>query len=183
MRLPGASCPATQSASRLAKVPLGGQVAQKLRPAEHCGDLADGLDLHLRAGPAAVAGVVVGIDGHGQRIGCARHRMRRLEHLPGIERMKVGVVVAQPVGDFFQNLRHRMPDRPRIRRRAGQRTAPPAARWRGTSRPGTGSCRHGNPLAVTQPEYDIKTFQFNKFAELQMEKNGTRNAKNFSHIF
>ena len=97
MRLPGASCPATQSASRLAKVPLEVRWPRILGPAEHGGDLADGLDLHLRAGPAAVAGVVVGIDGHGQRIGGARHRMRRLEHLPGIERMEVGVVVA-PAG-------------------------------------------------------------------------------------
>ena len=71
-------------------------MAKELRPAEHPGDLGDRLDLHLRAGPAAVARVVVGIDGHGQRVGGARHRMRRLEHLAGIERMEVGVVVAQP---------------------------------------------------------------------------------------
>ena len=80
-----------------------GQVAQKLGPAEEASDRLDGLDLHLRAGPAAVAGVVVGIDGHGQRIGGPRHRMRRLEHLPGIKGVEVGVVVAQPAGHIRQN--------------------------------------------------------------------------------
>ena len=33
--------------------------------------------------------------------------MRRLEHLPCIKRMKIGVVVAQPAGHTLQNPRHR----------------------------------------------------------------------------
>ena len=94
----------------------GGQVAQEFRPAEDSGDPPDGLNLHLRAGPATVARVVVGIDLHGQRIGGPRHRMRRLEHLPGIERMEVGVVVTQPARRGLQNPRHRRRDRPRTRK-------------------------------------------------------------------
>ena len=82
-------------------------MAQELRPAEHAGDLGNGLNLHLGAGAAAIAGVVIGVDRHGQRIGGARHRMRRLEHLPGIERVEVGVVVAQPVRGHFENAGHR----------------------------------------------------------------------------
>ena len=83
----------------------GGQMAQKFCPTEDGGDLPDGLNLHLRAGPASVAGVVVGIDRHGQRIGGPRHRMRRLEHLSGIERMKVGIVVAEAAGYLIENRR------------------------------------------------------------------------------
>ena len=77
----------------------GSQVAEegRLLPAKHRRYVGYGFNLHLRAGPAAVARVVVGIDGHGQRIGRPRHRMRRLEHLPGIEGMEIGIVVAQPV--------------------------------------------------------------------------------------
>jgi hypothetical protein len=77
-------------------------MAKKILPAEDCRDFADSLNLHLRAGPAAIARVVVGVDRHGQRIGGPRQWMGRLEHLPGIERMKIGVVVAQASRDVFQ---------------------------------------------------------------------------------
>ena len=83
------------------------QMAEKIRPAEDRGDFADSLNLHLRAGPATVASVVVGVDRHGQRVSSPRQRMGRLEHLPGIERVKEGVVVAQPERDLFQNRCHR----------------------------------------------------------------------------
>ena len=44
-----------------------GEVAQVLViPAEHGGDFADRFDLHLGAGAAAVAGMVVGVDEHGE---------------------------------------------------------------------------------------------------------------------
>ena len=79
------------------------QMAQEFSPSEHPGNRADSLDLHLRAGPAAVARMVVRVDRHGQRIGRARHRVRRLEHLPGIQGMKIRVVVAQPARRLGQN--------------------------------------------------------------------------------
>ena len=104
--LAGRELPGHPQRFKVGQGAAGGEVAQKLRPAEHAGDLGHRLDLHLRAGAAAVAGVVVGIDLHGQRIGGARHRMRRLEHLPGIERMEVGIVVAQAARSFRQHPRH-----------------------------------------------------------------------------
>ena len=78
-------------------------MAQEFRPAEDSGNLAHSLDLHLRAGPASIARMVVRVDGHGQRIGGTRQRMGRLEHLPGIKRMKIGIVVAQPARHIRQN--------------------------------------------------------------------------------
>src|ERR1017187_9018624 len=72
-------------------------------PAEHVGDFGDGLNFHLRTGSAAIAGVIIGIDGHRQRVGRPRERMRGLEHLSGIERMEVRVVVAQTMSGFIQN--------------------------------------------------------------------------------
>ena len=169
-RLPGASCPATHSASRLAIVPLDvrwprNSVQPNIRAISR-----DGLNLHLRAGPAAVARVVVGIDRHGQRIGCPRHRMRRLEHLPGIERMKVGIVVAQPVRDLVQHPGHR---RRASARRLSQRPAAPAnsACKRSVardSRPGTGSCGHGDFLTVTQPQHAAISLIFQQVSEVEM---------------
>ncbi len=67
----------------------------------------NGLNLHLRAGPASVPRMVVRIHRHGQRIGRPRHWMRRLEHLSGIEGMEIRVVVAQPVRRRLQNLGNR----------------------------------------------------------------------------
>ena len=97
-RLPGAICPAIQSASRLAMVPLEVRCPEVTRrgPAEHGGDLRDGLHLHLRAGAAAIPGMIVRVDSHGQRVSGAGNGMRRLEHLPGIQRVEIGIVVAQP---------------------------------------------------------------------------------------
>ncbi len=103
VRLPGADDAAARSTLighperfEVGDGAAGSQMAQKLRPAEHGGDGAHGFNLHLRTGPAAVARMVVGVDGHGQRISRPCHRMRRLEHLPGIERMEVRVVIAEP---------------------------------------------------------------------------------------
>ena len=76
----------------------GGEVAQKIaRPAKHAGDFGDGLNLHLGAGAAAVARMIVRVHRHGQRIGCPRHRMRRLQHLSRVKRVEIGIVVPQPV--------------------------------------------------------------------------------------
>ena len=86
--------------------PARSQVAQRFCPAKHARDSRNRLDLHLRAGSSAVAGVVVRVDRHRQRIGGARHRVRRLQHLPRIEGMEIGVVVAQPVGRLFREPLH-----------------------------------------------------------------------------
>ena len=59
------------------------------------GDPGHGLLLHRRGGPAAVEGVVVRVEEHRQRVGEPGDRMRRLEHLPDIERMMIRVVVLQ----------------------------------------------------------------------------------------
>jgi hypothetical protein len=50
--------------------------------------------------------------------------MRRLEHLPGVERMEVGVVVAQAVGLFQNPGQCRFGRRFRIRLKAGSRQTP-----------------------------------------------------------
>jgi len=68
----------------------------------------NGLDLHLGAGAAAIAGMVVGIDDHGQCIGGSGHGMRRLEHLPGIKGMEIGVIVGETVGGCGQNAGDRL---------------------------------------------------------------------------
>ncbi len=80
-----------------------GEVAEMLGPVEHLRQSGDGLDLHGGTGAATVESVVVGIDRHGQRIGCAGERMRGLEHLSGIERMSVGVVVVELDRDFVED--------------------------------------------------------------------------------
>ena len=84
----------------------GGEVTEVFCPTEHAGDLGDSFDLHFRAGAPAITGVVVGVNRHGQRIGGARHGMRRLEHLPSIQRVEIGVVVAEPPGNGFEDARH-----------------------------------------------------------------------------
>ena len=72
-------------------------------PAEHRGDLGDGFLLHGGTGAAAVERVVVGVDPHRERVRGARDRVRRLQHLAGVERMEVGIVVAKTFGGFSQN--------------------------------------------------------------------------------
>src|SRR6185312_10095664 len=73
--------------------PSAGEMAEMFRPMEHLCEGSDSLNLHGGAGAAAVEGVVVGIDGHRQRVGGAGKGMRWFEHLSGVERMGVGIVV------------------------------------------------------------------------------------------
>jgi hypothetical protein len=49
--------------------------------------------------------VVVGIDPLGQRVRGSRDGVRRLQHLPGVERVEVGVVVVQPAGNLVEHAR------------------------------------------------------------------------------
>ncbi len=81
------------------------QMAEMFAPADHGGDPRHGLALHQRAGAAAVHRVIVRVDELRQRVGEAGDRVRRLQHLSGIERMLIGVVVPHP-------LRRRHQDRP-----------------------------------------------------------------------
>jgi len=85
----------------------GGEVAEVfMAPPEHVGDLGDGFHLHFGACTAAVAGVVVGIEGHGQRVGGAGDGVRRLEHLAGVEGVEIGVVVTEAAGGFIEHGAH-----------------------------------------------------------------------------
>ncbi len=53
----------------------------------------------------AVERVVVRVEPHGERVREPRHRVRRLEHLAGVERMEVRVVVLEPRRDLLENAR------------------------------------------------------------------------------
>ncbi len=70
------------------------------------GDCANRFYFHARAGAAAVERVVVGVDHHGERISGACQGMGRLEHLPGVQRMKVGVVVRHSLGHLGHHRGH-----------------------------------------------------------------------------
>ena len=48
----------------------------------------------------------MGLIDHGERIGSAGQWMGRLEHLPGVKRMKVGVVVRHSLGHLAQHRGH-----------------------------------------------------------------------------
>ncbi len=83
------------------------EVAEEGRrlPAEHPGDLGDRLLLHARALAASVERVVVGVQPHREGVGEPRGRVRRLEHLAGVERVEVRIVVLEPIGDLFEQAR------------------------------------------------------------------------------
>src|SRR5262249_39970295 len=66
-----------------------GKMPQMFAPTKHCGDLRYGFLLHGRRSAPPIKRVIVGIDPLRQSVGQPRYRMRRLKHLPGIERMKV----------------------------------------------------------------------------------------------
>jgi len=77
-------------------------------PPHHARDLRDGLLFHRRAGSSTVERMVVGVDPLGQRVGQARYRVGRLHHLTGVQRMEVGVVVLQALGDLGEDLGDRL---------------------------------------------------------------------------
>src|ERR1700744_630419 len=83
-----------------------GQVAKMGGPAKHVGQCTDSFDFKMRTGTSAVEGMVVGIEPHRHRISCARDGVRWLEHLSGVKRMEIGVVVGHPVGDLGQYCGH-----------------------------------------------------------------------------
>src|SRR4029077_7477593 len=75
-----------------------GKMTQMFVPTKHCGDLRYGFLLHGRRSASPIKRVIVGIDPLRQSVGKPRYRMWRLKHLPGIERMKVGEIIVQPLG-------------------------------------------------------------------------------------
>src|SRR6267378_8697354 len=80
------------------------EMAEEIVPTEHRGDFGDCFFLHRGSSAAAVQGVIVGVDPHGERVSEASDGMRRLEHLAGVEGMKIGVVVLQALGGGLQDL-------------------------------------------------------------------------------
>src|SRR6267154_6148174 len=66
------------------------EMAEEIVPAEHRPDFSDCFFLHRGCRAAAVQGVIVGIDSHGECVGEASDGMRRLEDLPCVEGMKIG---------------------------------------------------------------------------------------------
>ena len=73
-------------------------MAEEILPPEHRRDFPDRFFLHRRSGAPAVESVIIRIDPHRERIGQACYRMWRLEHLPGVERVEVGIVVLEAIG-------------------------------------------------------------------------------------
>ena len=80
--------------------PARGQVAEAGGgQAEHDAQLVDHLDLEPARPRPAVERVVVGVDEHRRQVAGHRHRVRRLEHLPGVARVEEGVVVGHPLAE------------------------------------------------------------------------------------
>ena len=80
-----------------------GQMAQMCLPSKHSGNLGNRLLLHDGTGPAAIEGMVVRIQVHGQRVSQPRQGMGRLEHLAQIKWMMVGVVFVETEGGFVED--------------------------------------------------------------------------------
>ena len=81
-----------------------GQVAQWGAPAKHLTQFGDALLLHGRAGAAAVQCMIVRVDPKRQRVCDSGNRVRRLEHLPCVLRMVVGVVILHTHGYFLEDI-------------------------------------------------------------------------------
>ena len=84
------------------------EMAERRLPAEHPAEFADAFLFHRRAGAAAVEGVVVGVDPQRQGVGDPRNGMRWLEHLPGVKRVVIGIVVLHTDADLLQHIGHRV---------------------------------------------------------------------------
>ena len=91
-------------------------------PAEQGSNLRHRLFFHLRAGAPAIQGVVVGVDPQREHISSARHRVRRFEHLPGVQRVEVGIIILHALGGFQQHGFHAfgVDQRRFVRRQVGE---------------------------------------------------------------
>jgi hypothetical protein len=91
-------------------------VPEVLLVAEHFGEPAHDLLLHLRGRRTTVKGVVVGVELHRGEVPDQCHGVRRLQHLPGVGRVAERVVVPKPLSElgerleqvFVVHLKHRM---------------------------------------------------------------------------
>ena len=109
------------------------QMAQMRFPTEEACDRGNRFPLHRGARAAAVEGVIVGIDPHREGIGEPGDGVRGLQHLTGVERMKVGVVVLQATGDLQEHFLRRRAFRRRRGRRQKRETRLEAVERRGQS--------------------------------------------------
>ena len=80
---------------------------ERLAVAEHRGDRRDRLALHLGGRRPAVERVVVRVQQHRRGVGRPGQRMRRLEHLPDVVRLAVGVGVGEALGERGERRRLR----------------------------------------------------------------------------
>jgi hypothetical protein len=104
MRRPGLSSRATNSASRLAIVPLEVRWPRCAGSPNIAASWATDLLLHLARWPAAVERVVVRVDQHRGQVAGHRDRVRRLEHLAGVVRVEVRVVPGpQAIGELGEH--------------------------------------------------------------------------------
>ena len=78
-------------------------MAQILGPTEHCGKFRNGFLFHCRRSATAIERVIVRVDPLRQRVSQPCYRMWRLEHLPGVERMKIGEIVVKALGRFREH--------------------------------------------------------------------------------
>jgi len=78
-------------------------MAEVLGPVEHLREGCDRFDLHRGTCATAVERVIVGVDRHGQSVGSASDGMWRLQHLAGVERVSVGIVVLEAFGNLMED--------------------------------------------------------------------------------
>ncbi len=87
------------------------QMPQVGCPAEHLCDFANALLLHFGAGAAAIVGVIVRIQAHGERVGEVCQRMGRLQHLAQIQRLLVREILPKTDRRFPENFRRSLIER------------------------------------------------------------------------
>ena len=81
-----------------------GEVGEVLLLMQHRCDLVDRLTLEVRRRRPAVERVVVRVEQHCHRVARPRHRMRRLEHLAEVLRIREGVRASKAIGELIEGL-------------------------------------------------------------------------------
>src|SRR5882672_3307220 len=85
--------------------PAAAEMTQKILPTKHRSNFCDGFFFKRRSRAPSVQGMVVRVDVHRQRIRNPCDRMRRLQHLPRIQRMKIRKIVLKLLGGGTEHLR------------------------------------------------------------------------------
>ena len=78
-------------------------MAQETRPAEELCHFSHGFFFEVRTRNSSVQGMVVGIDPKREHIRQACDRVRWLQHLPGVIRVKIGIVVLHALRDLHHD--------------------------------------------------------------------------------